>query len=202
MSTLTLTQLDFDTIFVVWPLFDREMTPQWPQLDFTNTIQFSKNGDFLCSAFLKVFLARFRLPVQFSEIKILERRWCMFSQVPKTSLSITHNQKNDSRFWSNISAPQNFWFWLNTRVYSRIQIDKIYRTRISVLFFVKFKKKFEKFFEKFFEKWWFLTKKPFWPIFEQFLNRNLESWIYMFFFSIFMTFRFSTFSVFPRQPIG
>ena len=25
--------------------------------------------------------------------KNLERRWCMFSQVPKTSLSITHNQK-------------------------------------------------------------------------------------------------------------
>ena len=58
----------------------------------------------------------------------------------KNKLIHYSQSKKDSRFWLNISAPQNFWNWLNTRVYSRIQIDKIYRTRISVLFIGTFKK--------------------------------------------------------------
>ena len=118
----------------------------WPWNDHQNLI-FSQH--FECSSF-----GPFPTSGQFFRNKNLERRWCMFSQVPKTSLSITHNQKNDSRFWLNISAPQNFWNWLNTRVYSRIQIDKIYRTRISV--FGKFKKNFQAYFQKnpFFMNFW------------------------------------------------
>ena len=71
------------------------MTVKWLYLNCFIYLRFcSKNGEFWwMSAFLKVFLARFRLPVQFFRNKNLERRWCMFSQVPKTSLSITHNQK-------------------------------------------------------------------------------------------------------------
>jgi len=97
----------------------------------------------------------------------------------KNKLIHYSQSKKDSRFWSNISAPQNFWFWLNTRVYSRIQIDKIYRTRISVLFFGKF----NKILPKIFQKWLVLTEKShFRAIFKSKLG---GSWINMFFFDFY-----------------
>ena len=148
------------------------------------------------SAFLKVFLARFRLPVQFFRNKNLERRWCMFSQVPKTSLSITHNQKKILDFDRIFPLHKIFDFdWIHVYIQEYKSIKYIEHA-FPFCFSVNAKK------IQFFKKMMNFYQKGHFGQFSG--NFKIETWgiLNKHVFSIFMTFRFSTFSVFPRQPIG
>ena len=87
------TQVDFEATSIVWPLFDREMTVQWSKLDFFDIFLIQKWRLSMNVSISESIFGSFPTSGSIFRNKNLERRWCMFSQVPKTSLSITHNQK-------------------------------------------------------------------------------------------------------------